>query len=60
MLVWWGQEERASREQKPRDGVGGEVTKTTSAGRLCHGRKGDAGMKLGKYIIALGLVLGRT
>ncbi|XP_047586481.1 solute carrier family 2, facilitated glucose transporter member 2 isoform X1 [Lutra lutra] len=39
MIVWWGQEERASREQKPRDGVGRGVTKTPSAWTFCYRKK---------------------
>ncbi|XP_045857940.1 solute carrier family 2, facilitated glucose transporter member 2 isoform X1 [Meles meles] len=39
MIVWWGQEERASREEKPRDGVGRAVTKTPSAWTFCYRKK---------------------
>lgn len=39
MIVWWGQEDRASREQKPRDGVGRAVTKTPSAWTFCYRKK---------------------
>lgn len=39
MIVWWGQEEKASREQKPRDGVGRAVPKTPSAWTVCYRKK---------------------
>ena len=53
-----GRGRRASREQKP--GVGGASLRHRVLGDPAAGGTGDVGRKLGEYIVALGLMLGRT